>query len=291
VSGATLLPRVRARIRAEALVAAGSLALAVVALGAATVRDLRLSCPLMLVGGVAWISVLSTLNVAAQQASPPWVKARSLAVYLMVFQAGIAGGSAFWGAVASSHGLSAAYFGIAFGLLLGAVLAARLGLAEDEGADHTPSHHWPEPVVAGDPALEAGPIMVQVEYSVEPTCAAAFRAAMGVVGRNRRRDGAVQWWLFEDTSDPSRFVETWIEETWAEHLRNHERVSVAHRDVEDKARALTRSPETAVIRHFIASDLRPPAGAAVRSVEARTLGCASMEGLTRREGAGAGVKE
>jgi len=137
-------------------------------------------------------------------------------------------------------------------------------------------------------AMSRRPCDVPTSAPTVSTCAAAFRTAMGVVGRNRRRDGAVQWWLFEDTADPSRFVETWIEETWAEHLRNHERVSVAHRDVEDKARSLTRTPETIQVRHYIASDLRPPTGAVVRSVEARTLGCASMEGLTRGQGGDGG---
>jgi len=264
-------------VNADALLAAGSLTFAAVAVGAALLRELAVLCPILAVGGIAWIAVLSTLNVAAQHASPPWVKARALAVYLIVFQAGIAGGSALWGAVASRAGLSFAYLGIAAGLVLGAVLTARLRLAADEAVDHTPSHHWPDPVVAGEPALEAGPIMIQVEYSVDPIQASAFSSAMREVGRNRRRDGAVQWWLFQDTADPSRFVETWIEATWAEHLRNHDRVSVAHRDIEDRARALTRAGTTIQIRHFITPELRPLTGAVVRSVEERTMGCASLE--------------
>jgi len=214
--------------------------------------------------------VLSTLTVGAQQASPPWVRARALAVYLIVFQAGIAGGSALWGAVASRGGLSAAYLGIAAGLLLGAALAVRLRPVVDEVVDHTPARHWAAPVVTGEPSLEAGPIMVQVEYSVDSSCADAFRSALAELGRSRRRDGAVQWWLFQDTAAPSRFVETWIEETWADHMRNHERVSVAHRDIEQRVRDLTRSGSTITTRHFIASETRPSAYAAVRAIEERT---------------------
>lgn len=272
VSGAALLPRVRSRVAPEILIAAGSLAFAAVAIGAATLRDLFVLCPIMLVGGVAWISVLSTLTVAAQQASPPWVRARALAVYLIVFQAGIAGGSALWGVVASRAGLSTAYFGIAGGLLLGGALAVRLRPAADEVVDHTPAHHWPDPVVAGEPSLEAGPIMVQVEYSVDPPRADAFRSALAELGRNRRRDGAVQWWLFQDTADPSRFVETWVEATWAEHLRNHERASVAYKEIEQRVRDLTRSGSTIATRHFIAPETRPSAYATVRAVEERTRG-------------------
>ena len=270
VSGAALLPRVRARVSSEALIAGGSLAFAAVAVGAATQSRLLVLCPIMLAGGVAWISVLSNLSVGAQQASPPWVKARALAVYLIVFQAAIAGGSAIWGVVASRGGLRTAYFGIAGGLLVGAAIAARLRPLADDIVDHTPARHWPAPVVAGQPSLEAGPVMVQVEYSVDLDCADGFRSAIGELGRSRRRDGAVEWWLFQDTADPARFVETWVEETWADHLRNHERVSVAHREIEQRVRDLTRTGTTSATRHFIAPDTRPSAFAAERAVEDRT---------------------
>jgi MFS family permease/quinol monooxygenase YgiN len=270
VSGAPLLPRVRARVSSQALVTGGSVVFAAVAIGAATQRDLLVLCPIMLVGGVAWISVLATLSVGAQQASPPWVKARALAVYLIVLQAGIAGGSAAWGVVASRGSLRAAYIGIACGLLLGAALAARLRTLSDEIADHTPARHWPAPVVAGQPSLEAGPIMVQVEYSVDPDCADGFRTAIAELGRSRRRDGAVEWWLFQDTADPAHFVETWVEETWADHLRNHERVSVAHREIEQRVRDLTRTGTTPKTRHFIAPGARPSTFAAERAAEDRS---------------------
>src|SRR5262245_9084393 len=270
VTGAALLPRVRTRVAPTALIAGGSLAFALVALGVAMLRELFALCPIMLVGGIAWISVLSTLTVGAQQASPPWVRARALAVYLIVFQAGIAGGSALWGFIASRGGLSTAYFGIAAGLLLGGALAVRLRPVRGEVVDHTPARHWAAPVVTGEPSLEAGPIMVQVEYSVDSSCADAFRSALAELGRSRRRDGAVQWWLFQDTAEPLCFVETWIEETWADHLRNHERVSIAHRDIEQRVRDLTRSGSTIATRHFIAAETRPSAYAAVRAIEQRT---------------------
>jgi MFS family permease len=272
VTGATLLPRVRARVRPDGLIAGGSLAFAAVAMGAAASRELFVLCPILAVGGVAWISVLSTLTTAAQQASPPWVRARALAVYLIVFQAGIAGGSALWGVVASRAGLRAAYLGIAAGLLLGAALAVRLKPAADEVVDHTPAHHWPDPVVAGEPSLDAGPVMIQVEYSVDPARTDAFRSAMNALGRNRRRDGALQWWLFQDTQDLSRFVETWIEATWAEHLRNHERVSVAHKELEQRAASLTRNGSTLMTRHFIPPETGPSSNAIVQVVEQRTRG-------------------
>jgi len=272
VSGATLLPRLRARVAAEKLVAAGALVFAAVAIGAATLRSLGLLCPLLMLGGVAWISVLSTLTVAAQNASPAWVRSRALAVYLIVFQAGIAGGSVLWGVVASHSGLSTAYFGIAGGLLLAAALSARLRLSADETADHTPAHHWADPVVDGEPPLEAGPVMIQVEYCVEPQHADAFRAAMLELGRQRRLHGVDRWWILRDSADPSHFVETWIEATWAEHLRYHERVSVSHREVEQRVQSLARKDPPIRTRHLVAPVSRPSTEGVARAVEERTKG-------------------
>src|SRR3954471_15577372 len=183
VIGGAFLSRFRSLLAPEMVVAAGFGAFAAAAIGAGLTRELFLLCPIMFIGGVAWLSVLSTCMVAAQEASPPWVRARVMAVYLMVFQAGIAGGSVLWGEVASHAGLNAASFGIAGGLVLGAALSLRLKPAAGEGADFTPAGHWPEPVVAEGPPLEAGPIMVQVEYCVDPPQAEAFRTAMAELGR------------------------------------------------------------------------------------------------------------
>jgi MFS family permease len=86
VAGAAVLERLRRRIGAETLVSGASLAFAAVAACAGSSRNLLFLSPVMLIGGVAWIFALATLTLAAQLASPPWVRARSLAVYLIVFQ-------------------------------------------------------------------------------------------------------------------------------------------------------------------------------------------------------------
>ena len=112
----------------------------------------------------------------------------------------------------------------------------------------------------------------QVEYRVDPPRADAFRNEMADLGRNRRRDGALQWGLFQDTADPSRFVETWIEATWAEHLRNHERASVAQQELEQRVRGLTQAGSTISTQHFIAPEPQPMSAAVVRQVEGRIRG-------------------
>jgi MFS family permease len=270
VAGAVLLPAIRAKTSIDNLITWGSLALAAVALAAAALRALAVLSPFMIAGGFAWIAVLSSLNVAAQQASPTWVKARALSVYLIVFQAALAAGSALWGAVAARSNLSAAYLGIAVGLAAGGMLLRRLKLASVEGVDHTPTHHWPDPSVTGELGHEAGPIMVLVEYTVDAPNAGDFRTAMGRVGLSRRRYGAFHWSLFQDTADPTRFVESWVVDTWAEHLRHHQRVSVADQELEKEARMLVRPGSRVEIRHFISSRPHSRSDGTVRTVLDRT---------------------
>ena len=45
------------------------------------------------------------------------------------------------------------------------------------------------------------------------------------------------WELFNDIDDPGRMVECFMVESWIEHLRQHEQVTVADRDVIEKTRA------------------------------------------------------
>src|SRR6266436_2973408 len=89
-------------------------------------------------GGIAWIVVLSNLNVSAQTVTPSWVRARVMAVYLLVFMGGLAGGSAVWGFVAARAGVSAALLFAALGLLIGLVAAGRYHLVGDENLSLTP---------------------------------------------------------------------------------------------------------------------------------------------------------
>jgi hypothetical protein len=58
----------------------------------------------MLLGGVAWMTVMSTFNVCAQVEPPAWVRARALSYYLLVFQGALAVGSGAWGALADRSG-------------------------------------------------------------------------------------------------------------------------------------------------------------------------------------------
>jgi hypothetical protein len=74
---------------------------------------------------------------------------------------------------------------------------------------------------------------------------------MRALGRVRRRDGAMRWGLFSDTANPGRFFETFLVESWTEHLRQHERVTVADREVENQARSFQIGGKPPIVSHLI----------------------------------------
>jgi hypothetical protein len=74
-------------------------------LAAGVLRDLSSLATVMLIGGAAWIAFISLFNVQVLSQTPDWVRARVLAVSMLVFQGAVAAGSATWGAVDAILGI------------------------------------------------------------------------------------------------------------------------------------------------------------------------------------------
>ena len=237
VCGAGFLPRLRRRVGVDVLSAGATAVVAVVMMLTPFQPHPALLYLLMIVAGGGWLTMMVSLNVAVQNSKPFWVRARALAVYIFVFQGAMALGSVFWGTLAKYEGVPYTLAAAGVLMLLGLTAVGRYPLEAAEGLKLDPSMHWPELSVLSPPEPDHGPVLVTVEYRVDPKNSREFAEAMRDVGRSRKRDGAIQWGLFRDTADPWRQVETFVVESWAEHLRQHERVTVADREVETLARA------------------------------------------------------
>jgi MFS family permease len=224
VLGAFILPSIKARIGADQTVAGGTActALVLVTMAATTVEWVVVLAAGL--AGLSWIAVVSSMNVSAQTALPEWVRARGLSIYLTVFFGAMSLGSLIWGQVAALSDIPTALIAAAIGALLAAGSSWRAKLVTGEGIDHTPSMHWPEPILdaAGDPD---GPVRIQIEYYVERGNASRFRALMVELARSRRKLGAFGWQLMQDAADQRRFIESWMEGSWLDHQRHHRRVT------------------------------------------------------------------
>jgi hypothetical protein len=207
----------------------------------------------MLVGGAAWVIFISLISALIQNLAPDWVRARVLAIFILVYQGSYSLGTAAWGAVAQRSGVGTALVYAGIGTIVTAAIAlfARL---PDSTADLSPWNHWPMPVVTGEVEadVEKGPVLVTVEYAVIPKRAAEFVDAMHEYSQTRRRDGAYRWAIFRDTEVADRYLEIFLVNSWAEHLRQHERQTQADRGLEQRINScLSGEPK---VRHLIDTD-------------------------------------
>jgi len=233
VGGAFVLPWLKAMLGADRLVMAGTLGTAAALVLFAVARDTVTGLTASLIAGVSWIGVLASLNVSAQVALPEWVRGRGLALYMTVFFGALTLGSAVWGKVAGVVGLPFAHFIAAAGALVVIPLTWRWKLQTGAGVDLTPSMHWPAPITTREIEHDRGPVLVTVEYRIDSKDRDAFLIALGKLARERRRDGAYAWRVFEDIAEEGRFVETFLVDSWVEHLRQHERVTQADRELQE----------------------------------------------------------
>ena len=249
VGAAFALPRLNARLGADRLARAATIGTAIALVLFAIARNAPTALIASVVAGACWIAAISTFNVSAQLALPDWVRGRGLAIYVTVFFGALTVGSVVWGEIAAHLGLPLAHLLAAAGALAGIPLTRGAHLQAAARLDLTPSMHWPTPVVAEDLAPDAGPVLVMLAYDVRPGNRNAFVEAMRAVEDERRRDGAYAWGLYEDAARPDRLVETFLVESWLEHLRQHERVTKADELVQECAQRWLVGPPVAT--HFV----------------------------------------
>jgi MFS family permease len=253
IVGALLLPAVRSRTSRDRIVAGGTVLFTLAMLALAHSGNVLAAGAAMLLMGMAWISAVSSLMTAAQTALPAWVRARGLALFWVVFMGGMAAGSALWGQVATWRGIPETLTVAAVGALLGMVATYKYRVGLHDVVDLSPSMHWPTPMWSEDLELDRGPVMVTVEYQIDPATIREFTHVMHQIRRTRRRDGAFMWELFHDVEVPGRMVETFMVESWIEHLRQHERVTVADRAISEKVARFHIGSEPPKVTHLVAA--------------------------------------
>jgi MFS family permease len=252
VAGALLLPRVDKQLGPNRLVMAGSVGMACVLVTLALVPVKAAALVACLVSGLSWIFVLSSLNVAAQNALPDWVRGRGLSIYGMVFFGSMTLGALFWGAAASLAGVLTALLLAAIGMIFG-IWVTRSKTLLSSTSDLNPAGHWPEPVLALPVENDVGPVMVCIDYRIDPARSAEFVAVLNRLADERRRDGAYQWGVMRDAADPALFTEYFLVASWVEHERQHGRVTKADADLQAEARAFHLGPESPAVRHLLAT--------------------------------------
>lgn len=187
------------------------------------------------------------------QVAGPWrVRARGLAAFMAVFMGSMAGGSLLWGYVADEIGIPLAMLIAAGAMPVAALLSRRFALGAVDSVDLSPSTHWPVRAQTQGIPPDRGPVLVTVEYRIDPADTAKFLGQLTDMRRIRRRDGAFFWESFVDAADPARVLEVFMVESWLEHLRQYERVTVEDRRIQERLRACQTAGTEPAITHLVA---------------------------------------
>lgn len=269
IGGVLVLGKLHARFSEDRLLALASLTYAGMMAVLVLVPLVAVAFAVLILAGMAWLTVLSTVNATLQTFLPGWVRARGLAYYLIVLFGSQALGAAIWGVVAGQVGLTATFV-VAAVVMAGTTLAGRRWpLPDVSGLDRSPAVYWPEATLAFEPDADAGPVLVTAAYTVPAASSAAFVAAMSDLERSRRSTGASAWQLYRDGADPQRFLEVFEVPSWDTHLRQHGgRLTGADAAIEARAEALASTPS--IVHHYFPADDVP--------VERRGTGEAIQEG-------------
>ena len=252
---ATQLPRLRGRWNRDDITGVGSLVTGAAIIGLGLAPNAWVACGAMVFAGAAWILVANSVTIAAQLSLPDWIRARGMSIYQMAIMGATALGAYVWGRLAEFDSVPTSL--VVGGVSMVVVSLLIRGRTLEGTADLTPTHPFDEPVPALPIELGDGPVMVTIEYLVEPARRGEFESIMAESRSARLRAGAVSWGLFEDIERPARFVEYFACDSWADYLRRFDRFTAADEELHGRRHAFHIAESPPRISRFIAR--HPPA--------------------------------
>ena len=249
VLGALFMSDLRHRFSNESVVRICTVATAISLVTVGLSTSLWLTCIAQFVSGACNIVSFAMLNVSVQLSAPRWVTARALSLYSSALTGGFAIGAWVWGVVAQGSDVSTAYLAsaaaVAATLILGWLLPLPKG-SEDE--DTSSVEIGAEPEVAMALTMRSGPVVIEVEYDVDPDKARDFYGVMVTLEKARKRIGAFDWSVSRDIADPSVWVERYQCPTWGDYLRMRGRYTQADLDIQEQADSFNRSGQGRRVR-------------------------------------------
>lgn len=125
-----------------------------------------------------------------------------------------------------------------------------------------PGARLPELTISGEPLPDDGPVLIQIEYRIDPPNRNAFVRAIRHVGPTRRRNGATSWRVYRDLGEDGRYVERYVIESWAEYVRLRSRMTMTDSKLQEEAQRLQRPGVPIRVSRLIGVDLASGEGGA-----------------------------
>lgn len=241
VLGALFVSQIRDRMSTETamrLLAIGS-GLPLVVIGFS--HSLPLTCAAFFIMGACNILSVSMLNVTIQLSAPRWVTARALSLYSSALTAGIGIGAWAWGVVAAHTNVGFAFIASGAAMLATALIGLLFPLHADKEIDTEAVDIGYEPEVGLGLTLRSGPVVIEVEYDVDPDQAREFYGVMVRLQRARNRIGAFDWSISRDIANPALWVERYHCPTWGDYLRMRDRYTQTEFELQEMADSFNRT--------------------------------------------------
>ena len=252
IAAVPFLPRLRDRLTRDQLVNGGMVVLATMTAALAFAPNLYVAVMCMFVAGAMWITVGNSLAVAAQVALPDWARARGIAIFQTCAMGGTALGAAAWGQVATMASVRTALVLCGISAVLTLLPARRFTVGDAAAEDLTPAGLWRAPELAVPVEPEHGPVLVTVEYEIDPADEQAFQEVMRESRRSWLANGLLAWELYMDVTHAGRYIEHLTDESWAEYLRRNERVTASYVALRQRKLAFHRGGTPPVVRRYVA---------------------------------------
>src|SRR5947208_11053281 len=234
VIGALNITAVRKRMSGEAAVRACTLSMAGAIAAVALSRQPVLTAAALVVAGAVWMLAVALFNIGVQLSAPRWVAGRSLAAFQAAIAGGIAVGSWFWGHLTDYAGVETAMLVSAGLMFLSPLLGMWLRMPR-VGARNEDAEVLEDPEVRLPLTGRSGPLVVEIEYRVDPENARAFHNVMQQVQLSRQRNGAYGWSIARDIADPELWTERYHCPTWLDYLRQRNRATQSERAMQQRA--------------------------------------------------------
>jgi len=237
VIGALLVGPVRTRFKAEQAVSLCAIVGSTMILLIGSSHNVVLTGLVMAIAGMAFMLNIALLNVGVQLSAPRWVTARAIAWFQASLTGGIALGALLWGHAAADWGVSNALVVSGIALAVTPFIGLALPMPPVSTTDIEMVEQSQEPEVALALTARSGPIVIEIDYRVDPEAARDFYDVMLKMQRTRMRNGAFDWSLSRDIADPALWTERFHCPTWADYLRMRSRFTHSDQELQNRADA------------------------------------------------------
>jgi MFS family permease len=251
VIGALNISTLRRRLGDEASIRLCMIVMGVCVALVAISRLPVLSGSALVFAGAGWTASVTLFNVGVQLAAPRWVAGRALAAYQAAITGGIALGSWMWGSIAAVIGVEGALLISAVALVASPLLGLWMRMPTVSGPNELSLDVLADPEVRLSLTPRSGPIVIEIEYRVDPAKARLFYAVMQHVQISRQRNGAYGWSIARDIADPELWTERYHCPTWHDYLRQRSRSTASERALHVRAIEFHIGPEPIRIRRML----------------------------------------